>query len=59
MFVSGVVATVIDSVCFLSLAGIALGTALPGLLLAKVWIQFIAIPLTGWLRRTLPVAAPA
>lgn len=48
---SGIVGSVVDSVIFLSLAGIPLATALPGLLLAKVWVQLLAAPAAAWLRR--------
>ena len=54
---SGLVGSVVDSVLFLSLAGIPLAAALPGLLLAKVWIQLLAGPFAAWLRRRVPQRA--
>lgn len=54
---SGIVGSVVDSVLFLGLAGIPMAAALPGLLLAKVWVQLLAGPLAAWLRRHVPVAA--
>src|SRR5690606_21384090 len=54
---SGLVGSVVDSVIFLTLAGIPLGVALPGLLLAKVWVQLLAGPLAAWLRTRMPVPA--
>lgn len=54
---SGIVGSVVDSVIFLSLAGIPLGVALPGLLLAKVWVQLLAGPVAAWLRGRVPQAA--
>jgi len=56
VFVSGVVAAIVDSVCFLELAGIPLGAALPGLLLGKVWIQLLGVPVAATLRRRLPAS---
>ncbi|HEX6924000.1 MAG TPA: VUT family protein [Longimicrobiaceae bacterium] len=47
---SGIVGSVVDSVIFLSLAGIPLAAALPGLLLAKFWVQLGAGPVAAWLR---------
>ena len=54
---SGIVGSAVDSVLFLSLAGIPLAAALPGLLLAKVWVQLLAAPMAAWLRRRLPQPA--
>lgn len=54
---SGLVGSVVDSVIFLSLAGIPLAAALPGLLLAKVWVQLLAGPFAAWLRRRVPQPA--
>lgn len=51
---SGIVGSVVDSVLFLVLAGIPLAAALPGLLLAKVWVQLLAGPVAGWLRTRVP-----
>lgn len=53
---SGMVGSVVDSVLFLGLAGIPLAAALPGLLLAKVWVQLLAAPVAAWLRRVVPAA---
>ena len=38
-------------------AGIPLAAALPGLLLAKLWIQLLATPVAGWLREQVPARA--
>ncbi|HET7322469.1 MAG TPA: VUT family protein [Longimicrobiaceae bacterium] len=57
VFLSGVVGSIVDSVIFLSIAGIPLTTALAGLLLAKVWVQLLATPVAGWLRTRMPQAA--
>lgn len=54
---SGVVGSVVDSVLFLSIAGIPLAAALPGLLLAKLWVHLLAAPVAGWLRSRLPEPA--
>ena len=54
---SGIVGSIVDSVIFLKLAGIPLGAALPGLLLAKIWVQLLAGPLAGWLRTRIPQPA--
>lgn len=51
---SGVVGSVVDSLIFLSVAGIPLGAALAGLLLAKVWVQLLAAPVAYWMRDRLP-----
>lgn len=51
---SGVVGSVVDSVLFLRIAGIPLAAALPGLLLAKVWVQLLAAPVAAWLRGRIP-----
>jgi uncharacterized PurR-regulated membrane protein YhhQ (DUF165 family) len=59
VFVSGVAASIADSLIFLFLAGIPLTSALPGLLLGKVWVQIAATPVIAGLRRALPVAATA
>lgn len=50
VILSGVVGSVVDSLIFLSIAGIPLAAALPGLLLAKLWVQILAGPVAGWLR---------
>ena len=57
VLVSGVIASAVDSVFFLQLAGIPMSAALSGLLLAKLWVQVVATPLNAWLRQTLPIAA--
>ncbi|HEV2129810.1 MAG TPA: VUT family protein [Longimicrobiaceae bacterium] len=51
---SGIVGSVVDSFLFLRSAGIPLASALPGLLLAKLWVQLLAAPLAAWLRTRLP-----
>lgn len=47
---SGLVAALVDSLIFLSLAGIPLAVALPGLLLGKFWVMLIAAPVAYGLR---------
>jgi len=54
VLVSGLVASAVDSVVFLSLAGIPLLIALPGLMVGKTWVQLAATPLTRWLRSRIP-----
>lgn len=54
VFASGVVGSAVDSVLFLNIAGIPLAAALPGLLLAKLWVQLLAAPVAAWLRTRLP-----
>lgn len=49
VFLSGVVGSVIDSLLFLSIAGIPM-SALAGLLLGKLWVQLGATPVAAWLR---------
>ena len=51
--VSGIVGSVVDSLLFLTIAGISLGAALPGLLLAKVWVQLLAAPVAAVLGNKL------
>jgi uncharacterized PurR-regulated membrane protein YhhQ (DUF165 family) len=51
---SGIAGSAVDSVIFLGLAGIPFAVALPGLLLAKVWVQLLAGPLAAWFRRVVP-----
>lgn len=51
---SGIVGSVVDSFLFLRIAGIPLAAALPGLLLAKLWVQLLAAPAAAWLRTRLP-----
>ena len=58
VFASGIVGSVLDSVIFLGIAGIPLAVALPGLLLAKVWVQLLALPVALWLRGRLPERDP-
>lgn len=57
VFASGIAASVVDSFVFLTLAGIPLLVALPGLMLGKVWIQLAATPVTAWLRTRVPSLA--
>jgi queuosine precursor transporter len=57
VLLSGVAGSIVDSVIFLSVAGIPLGAALPGLLLAKLWIQLLAAPVAAWLRDQVPARA--
>ena len=59
VFLSGVVGSFVDSVVFLRIAGIPFAAALPGLLLAKLWVQLLAVPVAAWLRRRLPERDPA
>lgn len=59
VFASGVVGSLVDSLLFLSIAGIPLGRALPGLLLGKLWVQLLAVPVAAWLRLRLPAEEPA
>lgn len=54
---SGLVGSVVDSFLFLTIAAIPLAVALPGLLLAKVWVQLLAGPFAAWLRRRVPQPA--
>ncbi len=54
VLLSGLAGSVIDTVLFLRIAGIPMDTALPGLLLGKVWVQLAAVPVALWLRRRLP-----
>lgn len=65
---SGIAASIVDSFLFLSIAGIPLTLAFPGLLLAKVYVMLVAAPLAYALRLqlarldtqavTLPRSAP-
>ena len=55
---SGLVGDVIDSVLFLTLAGIPLGAALPGQLLGKAWVMLAGGVMAAGLRRTGPFADP-
>ena len=48
---SGLVADVVDSVVFLTLAGIPLAVALPGQLVGKEWVVLIGGVVAGFLRR--------
>jgi queuosine precursor transporter len=57
VLLSGVAGSIVDSVIFLGVAGIPLAVALPGLLLAKLWIQLLAAPVAAWLRDQLPSEA--
>jgi uncharacterized PurR-regulated membrane protein YhhQ (DUF165 family) len=56
---SGLVAAVVDSLLFLSIAGIPLAVALPGLLLGKFWVMLVAAPVAALLRSWLGQATPA
>lgn len=56
VFASGVAGSVVDSLIFLSIAGIPLAVALPGLVLGKLWIQLLALPVAAFLRRRIPDA---
>jgi len=51
---AGLAAIVVDSVVFLTLAGIPLAVALPGQLLGKCWVVLIGSAATVWLRRVAP-----
>lgn len=52
---SAAAGSVADSILFLSLAGIPLALALPGLLLARAYVVMLAAPFSVWLRaRVLP-----
>jgi uncharacterized PurR-regulated membrane protein YhhQ (DUF165 family) len=53
VMVSGVAASVADSIVFLVIAGIPLAVALAGLLLAKFWVQLLATPIVAWLRNRI------
>ena len=57
VLLSGVAGSIVDSVIFLGVAGIPFAAALPGLLLAKLWIQLLATPVAGWLRDQVPARA--
>jgi queuosine precursor transporter len=54
VFASGLVGSVVDSLIFLSVAGIPFAAALPGLLLGKLWVQLLAVPFAAWLRTRIP-----
>lgn len=56
---SSMAGAVVDSVVFLSLAGIPLGVALAGQVLAKWAIQLVALPAVAASRRWLPARDPA
>lgn len=56
VFVSVVFGAILDSVVFLSLAGIPLTVALPGLLLGKFEVALVSIPVIRLLRSRIPVA---
>jgi queuosine precursor transporter len=56
---SGLVADVVDSVVFLTLAGIPLAVALPGQLVGKAWVVLIGGVVAGFLRRYGPFKNPA
>lgn len=62
VFASGVVGSMVDSALFLTLAGIPLTapesflpySTLIGLVLAKIWMQLLAIPVAVWIRERIP-----
>jgi uncharacterized PurR-regulated membrane protein YhhQ (DUF165 family) len=54
---SGIAASIVDSILFLSVAGISLAIALPGLLLAKIWVMVVAAPVSYAIRQQLPKPA--
>ena len=56
---SGLVADVVDSIVFLTLAGIPLALALPGQLVGKAWVVLIGGVAAGFLRRFGPFKNPA
>jgi queuosine precursor transporter len=56
---SGLVADVVDSTVFLTLAGIPLAVALPGQLVGKAWVVLIGGVVAGILRRYGPFKNPA
>jgi queuosine precursor transporter len=56
---SGLVADVVDSVVFLTLAGIPLAVALPGQRVGKAWVVLIGGVVAGFLRRYGPFKNPA
>ncbi|KJF17576.1 hypothetical protein [Acidithrix ferrooxidans] len=56
---SGIVADVVDSVVFLTLAGIPLSLALGGQLLGKFWVMLSGALIAGWLRRFRVFSIPA
>lgn len=56
---SGLVGEVIDSVLFLTLAGIPLAVALPGQLLGKGWVILAGGAVSAVFRRAVPTPAPA
>jgi queuosine precursor transporter len=56
---SGLVADVVDSTVFLTLAGIPLAVALPGQLVGKAWVVLIGGVVAGLLRRYGPFKKPA
>jgi hypothetical protein len=55
---SGLVAALVDSLLFLTIAGIPLAVALPGLLLGKFWVMLVAAPVAALLRSWLGQATP-
>lgn len=67
VFASGLVGSAVDSALFLTLAEIPLttpGSTLPystllGLVLAKFWVQLLAIPVAVWIRERVPTVEPA
>lgn len=55
---SGLVSDVVDSVVFLTLAGIPLSVALPGQLVGKAWLVLAGAAVAALLRRSGPFRAP-
>ncbi len=51
VLIAGLFAEVVDSVVFLTLAGIPLGVALEGQLVGKLWVILLGTALTWYLRR--------
>ncbi len=56
MLLAGLAAIVVDSVVFLTLAGIPLAAALPGQLLGKCWVVLAGSVASLGLRRITPAS---
>lgn len=56
---SAPVGAVVDSLTFLTLAGIPLAVALPGQLVGKGWAILVATAIVAMLQRRIPAARPA
>ena len=54
---SGLAGSSVDSLIFLLVAGIPIMPSLAGLVLAKLWIQLLALPFAAWLRKKIPARA--